>query len=587
MSSSSRSTASASSQSRSSTPSPAAASASRRKRNGPSRTWSRVAASCLALSTLLLAAISPATASSASSSSLYFADAASELAARHRHLNHNQARALAASQNSQPSRTPPQFARRGMPMGASSFPPQLKKRQSTLNGNFASSGFDYVNDKVRGVNLGNWLVLEPWMDNNASRVLNANAVNAPGAHTVIDEYTMGTYIDHDFLTQFFTEHFSSWITEDDFRQIADAGLNHVRIPIGHWAFADCIEAGAPYLPLNRFDKLKEGVAWAQKYNLKVWIDLHGTPGSQNGYPGSGRAGVAHWPVNATYYDLTQKAFNYLVAEFTQPQYKGTVTGIQPVNEPIGAYQKNVQTLINDYYPWSWDALSYPDGANQAPSSAMLVTHDAWQGLAYWQNFYNQTQSKRVIMDAHPYFVYGPQEVNATDSFRLNEVCEYGNKISQSQGYHPTVAGEWSIGAPNGDNYPALRDLPRTDQVIFPYGNKFPFSQQYLQFLSVNFRTQQQVFEQGSGWMFWNWKHLAFADQSYQTGIKYGWLPSNARELDQQPFGSLCQDGAFVMSAAGLGTSSNAAVPRAGAGGAALLVVGGGSVLAMALSAFFL
>ncbi|KAL9932787.1 hypothetical protein V8E36_008486 [Tilletia maclaganii] len=541
-----------SSTSSSSSPTSPPSQKSPRSRTSASRRQRKHTTFTTALTTLLVA-------TSAAASSLYFPNAAAELAARHRHLQSNQARALAGAQNSVLGAgvSTSRYERRGLPMGVSP-PPPVKR---ATGGAWASSGFDYATQKVRGVNLGNWLVLEPWMDNNASQVLNANAVNAPGAHVVIDEYTMGLYVDHDFLTQFFTEHFDSWITESDFEQIAAAGLNHVRIPIGHWAFEDCIENDLPYLPLNRFEKLKDGVTWAQKYGLKVWIDLHGTPGSQNGYPGSGKAGVAHWPKNATYYILTQKAFGYLVDEFTKPIYKGTVTGIQPVNEPVGAYSKLVQALVDNYYPWSWDALTYPNGPNAAPSTQMLVTHDAWQGLAYWQSWFNQTQAQRVIMDAHPYFVYGQQEMNATDTFRLNEVCEYGLKMTQSQGFYPTVAGEWSIGAPQGDNLPALRDLPNTDQVIFPYGSKkFPFTQAYMRFLAINFRAQQEVFEQGSGWMFWNWKHLAFADQSYQNGLKYGWLPANAKQLDEKPFGQLCVNNQFVVSAMGVGTATGAAAP---------------------------
>ncbi|CAD6900255.1 unnamed protein product [Tilletia controversa] len=264
---------------------------------------------------------------------------------------------------------------------------------------------------------------------NASNVLNANAINAPGNHVVIDVITKGLYLDPGFLGQFFQEHLDSWITEDDLRQIAAVGLNHLRIPIGHWAFPDCIESGVAYQAQVRVDLLKLGVRWAQKYNIKVWIDLPGTPGSRNGYSSSGRAGVAHWPNNATYVDMTEKAFNYLVAEFTQYTYKGTVTAIQPVNEPVGAYSKPVQNLVNTYYLW---------------------------------NFNNAQQSEPVITDAHPYFVYAPQEVDASDTFRLCEVCQYGTKISQSQRYYPTVAAEWSIGAPNRDNFPVLRDLPASD-----------------------------------------------------------------------------------------------------------------------------
>lgn len=72
----------------------------------------------------------------------------------------------------------------------------------------------------------------------------------------------------------------SWIVEDDWKAIAAAGLNHVRIPVPHFAFPETFGPTIPYLSLNRFDKLKEGVLLAKKYGLKVWIDLHSVPGSE-------------------------------------------------------------------------------------------------------------------------------------------------------------------------------------------------------------------------------------------------------------------------------------------------------------------
>lgn len=50
-------------------------------------------------------------------------------------------------------------------------------------------------------------------------------------------------------------------------------LNHVRVPIGYWAFETA--AGEPYIP-GQLPYLHKAVAWAQKYGLKVIVDLHGT-----------------------------------------------------------------------------------------------------------------------------------------------------------------------------------------------------------------------------------------------------------------------------------------------------------------------
>jgi len=55
-------------------------------------------------------------------------------------------------------------------------------------------------------------------------------------------------------------------------QIAAAGLNHVRIPIGYWAVTPL--PGDPYVQ-GAYDMLGAALDWARSHGLKVWIDLHG------------------------------------------------------------------------------------------------------------------------------------------------------------------------------------------------------------------------------------------------------------------------------------------------------------------------
>jgi hypothetical protein len=57
-------------------------------------------------------------------------------------------------------------------------------------------------------------------------------------------------------------------------------LNHVRIPIGYWAYD--VGPSEPYIS-GQHNYLLKAIAWAATYNLKVIVDLHGAPGSQNGY----------------------------------------------------------------------------------------------------------------------------------------------------------------------------------------------------------------------------------------------------------------------------------------------------------------
>lgn len=57
-------------------------------------------------------------------------------------------------------------------------------------------------------------------------------------------------------------------------------LNHVRIPIGYWAYQ--VAPGEPYIQ-GQHEYLLKAIGWAGNNGLKVIVDLHGVPGSQNGY----------------------------------------------------------------------------------------------------------------------------------------------------------------------------------------------------------------------------------------------------------------------------------------------------------------
>lgn len=49
-------------------------------------------------------------------------------------------------------------------------------------------------------------------------------------------------------------------------------LNHVRLPIGYWAFET--SHGEPYHS-GQLPYMEKTFEWAAKYNLKVIVDLHG------------------------------------------------------------------------------------------------------------------------------------------------------------------------------------------------------------------------------------------------------------------------------------------------------------------------
>ena len=79
--------------------------------------------------------------------------------------------------------------------------------------------------------------------------------------------------------------------------MAGAGLNAVRIPLGYWAVD--VNDYEPYVS-GQYPYLIRAVNWASELGMRVLIDLHGAPGSQNGQDNSGLIGKptkhsqCHW-----------------------------------------------------------------------------------------------------------------------------------------------------------------------------------------------------------------------------------------------------------------------------------------------------
>lgn len=115
------------------------------------------------------------------------------------------------------------------------------------------------------MNLGGWFVLEPWI---------TPSIFQPWATSklVKDEYTFGQVLGHDEALRRLDAHWKSWITRDDFFQIARAGLNHVRIPIGYWAVKPL--PGEPYVQ-GQLGYLDQAIGWARDAGVRIMIDLHG------------------------------------------------------------------------------------------------------------------------------------------------------------------------------------------------------------------------------------------------------------------------------------------------------------------------
>jgi aryl-phospho-beta-D-glucosidase BglC (GH1 family) len=82
----------------------------------------------------------------------------------------------------------------------------------------------------------------------------------------------------------------------------------------------------------------KAIQWARKYGLRINLDFHALPGSQNGWNHSGKFGS----INVLYGPMgianAQRSLDYIriLAEFiSQPEYKDVVVIFGITNEPQG------------------------------------------------------------------------------------------------------------------------------------------------------------------------------------------------------------------------------------------------------------
>jgi glucan 1,3-beta-glucosidase len=386
-------------------------------------------------------------------------------------------------------------------------------------------GFPYGSQKVRGVNLGGWLVLEPWI---------TPSLFEKAGNGVIDEWTFGQYQSKSAAQSALQQHWDTWITEQDFADIAAAGLNHVRVPIGFWAFD--VSAGEPYVQ-GQLPYLKKAVSWAKNHGLKVIVDLHGAPGSQNGFDNSGRRiNAPTWHTKASYISRTGAIIKTLANMFKD---ESSVV-IAPLNEPAGFDGEDVLEAVEQYWKDSYGSIRFPYGSGKQSNTLELI-HDAFQPLSYWQDFMPQPDFQGVAIDTHIYQVFSDDENRMDWNAHLSTACGKAGTLGDfSSKYLWTIVGEWSLASTdcakylNGRGVGARYDGSHSGSSYIgscssKTGSGSSFSNDYKTFLRKFFEAQRSSYEAGAGWVYWTWKAENADDWSYQAGLKYGWIPRNPTE----------------------------------------------------------
>jgi glucan 1,3-beta-glucosidase len=193
-------------------------------------------------------------------------------------------------------------------------------------------------------------------------------------------------------------------------------------------------------------------------------------------------------------------------------------------------------VTRQYWYDSYGNIRYPTGQQ---SNTLVVLHDAFQALTYWNNFMPQQQYDGVAMDTHIYQMFSDDTVSLDNTGHIQSACSNAGSLSSFNGNQLwTIVGEWTPAMTdcamylNGRGVGARYDgsisqgAPVYGSCNGMTGSGATFSQDYRNFLRMSWEAQVSTYEQASGWIQWTWKTEQADEWSYSAGLQYGWIPQN-------------------------------------------------------------
>ena len=419
--------------------------------------------------------------------------------------------------------------------------------QANANVPSLDKNWAYGQMPIRGINLGGWLALEPFITPSLFNQYKSN-------QDIVDEWTLTKQLGPSSAAQTLEKHYAKFITEEDFDSIQAAGFDHVRIPYSYWAVTTY--PGDPYVPKISWRYLLRGIEYARKYGLRVNLDLHGLPGSQNGWNHSGRQGSIGWlngTDGATNAQRSIDIHTQLSTFFAQDRYKNIITIYGLANEP-----KMTELSISDVVDWTTKAAA---AVRKSGLKSTIAFGDGFLGLTKWQGQLQGVEG--LVLDAHEYVIFDPNQITLSHQKKIQYACtgwtgQMAQSLNAATGFGPTLCGEWSQADTDCTQYlnnvgagtrweGTLKSTERSVSVLTPscpakstacscsQANADPgsYSDQYKQWLLMNAQAQMSSFESAWGWFYWTWVTEGATQWDYKAGEFFPDVPLVAVMLPSQ------------------------------------------------------
>jgi glucan 1,3-beta-glucosidase len=303
-----------------------------------------------------------------------------------------------------------------------------------------------------------------------------------------DEYSLCAALGKAKAAERLKRHRKTWITDDDFVWLAAHGLNSVRIPVNYGV----AQENSPFLPA--MDSLDWAFHTAKTNGIGILIDLHGVPGSQNGWDHSGRQGALEWHTKKSNIEHSLRIVGELAVRCKAYE---SLIGIELLNEP--RWDVPIE-ILKGYYRDAYHRVREHIGKDKT-----VVIHDGFRPFE-WSNFMREPEYTNVLLDTHLYQCFTDED-RKRDAAHHVEQAAIGRKsqLDKMQAQLPCIVGEWSCAL----DPQSLRGLSaiQQDAVVRAYG-----------------AAQLLSYDTTRGWFFWTYKTADGGGWSFRDCVKRGWMP---------------------------------------------------------------
>jgi glucan 1,3-beta-glucosidase len=277
---------------------------------------------------------------------------------------------------------------------------------------------------VKAVNLGNWLLLEPWL-------LDITDDAFPDQSSILK--LLKTRFGEAKTEQLLAAYRQNWITRSDLQAARNLGFNAVRLPFDCGLLEDPNRPGS--LRKDAFRWLDHAVGLCEQVGLAVILDLHGAPGGQSLDGPSGDASS-----NLLWTDATARDRTVLLWQKIASHYAGnpTVIAYDVINEPFGDFDQDLRESMLDLFSRLYVAI------RKADLDTLIYAPATLDGFAFYGNPAEKGW-KHVGFTQHAYpglFDGRPVAVRSHDMFLKHWVEPVDRLVDELD--VPFLLGEYNV-----------------------------------------------------------------------------------------------------------------------------------------------